>query len=170
MPIRTRIALGAMAALTAAGAAVGAAAGGAQARAHAPGPLTYTLQPIALRFFGNSGPITGFPTGPLVPGDRIIGQGRILQGGVTAGRDNEACTVSLARDVLCQDIAIFAGRGDVQASWSFRWPATGTQGPASFDGIIDGGTGWFRAAHGSFHAHALPGGDLRITAAISTNG
>jgi hypothetical protein len=54
----------------------------------------------------------------------------------------------------------------VQASWSFRWPATGSAGPASFDGIIDGGTAAFAAAHGTFHAHTLPSGDLQITATL----
>ena len=54
----------------------------------------------------------------------------------------------------------------MQVSWSFRWPATGAQGPASFDGIVDGGTGAFATAHGTFHAHALPNGNLQITAAI----
>ena len=68
--------------------------------------------------------------------------------------------------MLCQDIVIFAGRGDVQTSWTVRWPATGNRGPASFDGIIDGGTGAFRDAHGAFHAQALPDGDLHITATI----
>jgi len=102
-----------------------------------------------------------------VPGDRVIGQDRLRQAGVPAGHDNEVCTVAFARDVLCQDIIIFAGRGDVQASWSFRWPATGP-GPASFDGIIDGGTAAFRNAHGTFHAYRLPNGDLRVTADVGS--
>ena len=72
--------------------------------------------------------------------------------------------------MLCQDIVILDGRGNVQASWSFRWPATGTGGPASFDGIIDGGTGAFADAHGTFHAQALPHGDLQITATIGNGG
>jgi len=159
MPLRTRIILSTLAAA--------ALAGAAAASAQPPGQLTFTTQPAAIRFFSNTGPITGYPTAPLVTGDRIIGQDRILQHGVLAGHDNEACTVAFTRDVLCQDIFILDGQGDVQASWSFRWPATGTQGPASFDGIIDGGTGRFRAAHGWFHARALPGGDLQVTATIN---
>ena len=168
MPLRTRIILSTLAAAALAGAAASAVtASTAQASAQPPGQLTFTTQPAAIRFFSNTGPITGYPTAPLVTGDRIIGQDRILQHGVLAGHDNEACTVAFTRDVLCQDIFILDGQGDVQASWSFRWPATGTQGPASFDGIIDGGTGRFRAAHGWFHAHALPGGDLQDTATIN---
>ncbi len=168
MHMQIRVLAGVLAAVALAGGAAGVAA--AQASAGTPGQLTFDLQPTARQFFSSTGPITGFPTSPLAPGDRIIGQDRVLEGGVLAGHDNEVCTVAFAGDVLCQDIAIFDGRGDVQASWSFRWPATGTRGPASFDGIIDGGTGAFAAAHGTFHATALPDGDLQITAAIGTGG
>jgi hypothetical protein len=101
-----------------------------------------------------------------VPGDRIIGQDRILQHGRPAGHDNEVCTVSFGRDVLCQDIIVLTGQGDLQASWTLQWPATGTQGPASFDGVIDGGTAHFAAAHGTFHAATLPDGDMQVTAVI----
>ena len=167
MQFKTSVALGALAALAVAGGASAAAA--AQAATPATGTLTITTQLTALQFFSNTGPITGWPAAPLVPGDRIVGQDRILQDGTPAGHDNEACTVSFNRDVLCQDIIILDGQGDMQASWTVRWPATGNQGPASFDGIIDGGTGSFRAAHGWFHAQALPGG-LKITATISGDG
>jgi hypothetical protein len=167
MLFKTSVALGALAALAVAGGA--AAAATAQAAAPAAGTLTVTSQLTDLQFFSNTGPITGWPTAPLVPGDRIVGQDRILRDGTLAGHDNEACTVSFNRDVLCQDILIFDGQGDLQASWTLRWPATGS--PASFDGIIDGGTGSFRAAHGWFHAQALPGGsDMKITATINGDG
>ena len=166
MQIRTRVAEGTLAALAVAGCAAGTAA--AQATPHAPGQLAFASQLTAIQFFTASGPITGFPTKPLVPGDRIIGQDRIRQNGRAAGHDNEACTVSFGRDVLCQDIIILTGQGDLQASWTFRWPATGTRGPASFDGIIDGGTAHFAAAHGTFHAATLPDGDTQLTAVINT--
>ena len=162
MHIRTRVAASVLAALAVAGGAAGAAA--AQAAPHAPGQLTFVSQLTAIRFFTASGPITGFPTTPLVPGDRIIGQDRILQGGRPVGHDNEACTVSFGRDVLCQDIIILPGQGDLQAVWTVRWPAIGTRGPASFDGVVDGGTARFAAAHGTFHAATLPDGDIQITA------
>ena len=165
MHIRTRVAAGALAALAVAVCAAGTAA--AQATPHAPAQLTFASQLTAIRFFTASGPITGFPTKPLVPGDRIIGQDRILQNGRPAGHDNEACTVSFGRDVLCQDIIILTGQGDLQASWTFRWPATGTRGPSSFDGVIDGGTARFAAAHGTFHAATLRHGDIQLTAVIS---
>ena len=40
------------------------------------------------------------------------------------------------------------------------------RGPGSFDGVIDGGTGRFAAAHGTFHAATLPDSDMQITAMI----
>jgi hypothetical protein len=164
MQIRTRVAAGALAAL----AVAGTAAAAAQAAPRTPGQLTFVSQLTAIQFFTASGPITGFPTTPLVPGDRIIGQDRILQHGRPAGHDNEACTVSFGRDVLCQDIIILTGQGDLQASWTLQWPAAGTRGPASFDGVIDGGTAHFAAAHGTFHAATLPDGDMQLTAVINT--
>jgi hypothetical protein len=175
MLTRTRIALGALATIAVAGGAAGAAA--AQASAHAPGRLTFVSQLTAIRFFTNSGPITGPPTKPLVPGDRIIGQDRILQNGKPAGQDrilqngkpaghdNEVCTLSFRRDVLCQDIVVLNGQGDLQASWTLQWPASGV--PSSFGGVIDGGTSHFAAAHGSFHAATLPNGDMQITAVVN---
>src|SRR5690242_21751050 len=122
MQIRSRVAAGALAALVGAGTAAAAA----QAAPRTPGQLTFTCQRSAIPFFTASGPITGFPTTPLVPGDRIIGQDRILQHGRAAGHDNEVCTVSFARDVLCQDFIILTGKGDLQASWTSQWPAAGT--------------------------------------------
>lgn len=65
--------------------------------------------------------------------------------------------------------ALRHGQGDLQASWTLRWPATSNRGPSSFDGIIDGGTSHFAAAHGSFHAATLPNGDMRITAVINAD-
>src|ERR1700758_5308520 len=123
MHIRTRAALAALAAIAVAG---GSAAAAAAQAPHAPGQLTFASPLTAIQFFTASGPIAGFPTTPLVPGDRIIGQDRILQNGRPAGRDNEACTVSFGRDVLCQDIIIPPGQGALQASWTLQCPAAGT--------------------------------------------
>jgi hypothetical protein len=104
-----------------------------------------------------------------VPGDRIIGQDGILQNGRPAGHDNEACTVSFGRDVLCQDIIILTGQGDLQASGTIRWPAAGSRDPGSFDGVIDGGTAHFAAAHGTFHAATLRDGDMQLTVVIGAS-
>lgn len=166
MHIRTRVATGALAAIALAGGAAATAAA-AQATPRAAGQLTFASQLTAIQFFTASGPIDGFPTTPLVPGDRIIGQDRILQNGRPAGHDNEVCTVSFNRDVLCQDIVVLTGQGDLESSWTIQWPAAGNRGPASFDGVIDGGTGRFAAAHGTFHAATLPDGDMQITAVVN---
>jgi hypothetical protein len=166
MHVRTRVAAGALAAIAVAGGCAAGTAAAAQATSHAPGQLTFDSQLTAIAFFTANGPITGFPTAPLVPGDRIIGQDRILQNGRPAGHDNETCTVSFNSDVLCQDIVILTGQGDLQVSWTLQWPASGT--PASFDGVIDGGTANFAAAHGTFHAATLPDRDMLITAVLNT--
>ena len=163
---RTRVLTGALAAAALAAGAAGVAA--TRASAHTPGQLTFDLRPAALQFFSNTGPITGFPGGPLVPGDRVIGQDRILQDGRPVGRDNEACTIAFTRDVLCQDIAVLPGRGDLQTSWTFRWPRSGTQGPPRYNGVIDGGTGTFAAANGTFHAQNQPNGE-RLTLTLSSD-
>jgi hypothetical protein len=176
---RTRILTAALAAVALAGGATGVAAAqasaptvsatAAQAAAPIPRHLTIVLQRTAIAFFSTTGPITGWPTTPLVPGDRVIGQDRILQEGRPVGRDNEACTIAFTRDVLCQDIAVLPGRGDLQTSWTFRWPRSGTQGPPSYHGVIDGGTGIFAAADGTFRAQNQPNGEC-LTLTIGTGG
>ena len=124
MHTRTRAAASALATLAVAGGAAGTAA--AQATPYAPGQLAFVSQLTAIEFFTASGPITGFPATPLVPGDRIIGQDRILQHGRAVRHDNEACTVSFGRDMLCHDVIILPGQGDLQASWTIQWPAPPT--------------------------------------------
>jgi len=47
-----------------------------------------------------------------------------------------------------------------------RWPATGSSGPSSFDGVVDGGTLRFQSVHGSFHAAALSNGDIEVIGEI----
>lgn len=76
--------------------------------------------------------------------------------------------MSFDRDVLCQDILIFDGRGDLGASWTVQWPASGPNGPSTFDGTIEGGTAQFQSSHGAFHATQLPSGDVDITADLHT--
>jgi hypothetical protein len=158
MSIPTRLLLGTVATLTITGAVVAT-----QASAHSPSRLSFTSHLTALQFFTDTGPVTGPLTAPLVPGDRIVGRDTVVQGGQPVGHDNEICTVSFDRDVLCQDIVILDGRGDLQASWTVQWPA-GPGSPSSFDGIISGGTAEFQSSHGSFHATALPDGGIDITA------
>jgi len=166
MSIRRRATIAAAAAAIGASAVLaGLAASGQHASADPQGQLTLDSQLTAIQFFSSSGPISGFPT-TLIPGDRIIGQDQITQNGQPAGHDNEVCTVSFNRDVLCQDIVILTGQGDLQATWTLQWPANTPEGPPTFDGVIDGGTGSFNSAHGTFHAANVPGGDTQITIAL----
>jgi len=44
--------------------------------------------------------------------------------------------------------------------------STGSSGPSSFDGIVDGGTLPFQSAHGSFHAAVMSNGDLEVIGEI----
>lgn len=171
MTMRTRV-LGALAVAAVLGGTAGVASaatgpsGGATAHGGTP-QLTFLSHLTDLQFFSNTGPISGFPTSPLVPGDRIIGRDKVLQGGKVAGHDEEVCTIAFGRDAVCQDMFILNGRGDFQASWTLRWPASGNLGPTSFNGVIDGGTGRFRTAHGTFDAVAIHGGDTRITVTLT---
>jgi hypothetical protein len=166
MLTKTRVVLGALAA--AAVVAGGATAAAAQASAPKPGHLTFDIQGTAMKFFSNTGPM-GPPTKALVPGDRVIAAGRWFQDGKPVGHDDEVCTEAFGRDALCQDMLILWGQGDLHSSYDFRWPASGRL-PASFDGVIDGGTGRFRAAHGWFHYQTLPNGHEQITVTISGEG
>ena len=105
-----------------------------------------------------------------MPGDRVIAADRWLQDGKPVGHDDEVCTKALTGDALCQDMVILWGQGDLHSSYDFHWPASSTYGPASFDGVIDGGTGRFHAAHGWFHYQTLPNGQAQITATINDGG
>jgi hypothetical protein len=128
--------------------------------------LSFVTHQTNLEFVTGSG-ASPYPTGPLAPGDRIIGRDDILRGHSVIGSDYEACTVTFGLNVLCEDMVSLTGRGDLHVTWTFQWPsAPGSTGPTAWDGVVDGGTGAFGDAHGSFHAAALTGGDISITADI----
>ena len=98
----------------------------------------------------------------------MVGRDDLLQSGVVVGHDFESCTVGFELHVLCDDMLSLHNRGDLHATWTFQWPATGNSGPPSFDGVIDGGTATLRNSAGDFHAVALsPGRDLQVTATLT---
>ena len=66
------------------------------------------------------------------------------------------------RQIVVGALAAAAVAGGAATAAAAR-PSAPTPGLLSFDG----GTGRFGAAHGWFHAHALPNGDLHITAIIN---
>jgi hypothetical protein len=134
----------------------------------APTVLSVVVRPVRLEFVTAAGASSQLPTRPLSAGDRVVGRDDILQLGAVVGHDLESCTVGFELQVLCDDMLSLDHRGDLHATWTFQWPATGTSGPPSFDGVIDGGTEAFRNAAGDFHAVALsPGQDLRMTATLT---
>ncbi|HKA03217.1 MAG TPA: hypothetical protein VKD67_02780 [Acidimicrobiales bacterium] len=135
--------------------------------AAAPAELSFVIHPTALAFITPTGESSSVPAGPLAPGSRVLGSDDLLIGGVVAGHDNEVCTVSFELNVLCDDMLSFSGTGDVHATWTFQWPTDGSAGPATFDGVVAGGTGAYRGAVGAFHAVALPNRDVQITGSFS---
>jgi hypothetical protein len=142
------------------------ACGSARAATSAPTPLKVVVHPTDFEFVTHAGTSPTFPTTPLAVGDRVIGRDSITQEGARAGTDYEVCTISFDLHALCEDTLTIDGKGDVHASWILQWPRNGTTRPKSFDGIIDGGTGAYRNATGDFHAVALAGPDIQITALI----
>src|SRR5262245_18685086 len=130
--------------------------------------LSIIAHPTDLEFVAATGASSPLPVAPLTPGDRVLGTDELLSAGTIVGLDYEVCTVSFALNVLCDDMLSFPDQGDVHATWTFRWPATGNSGPASFDGVIDGGTGTYHGVRGAFHAVSLPNRDVQITATLSS--
>jgi hypothetical protein len=147
-------------------AAFAGACGSAHAATSAPTQLTVVVHPTDVEFVTHAGASPTFPSAPLAVGDRVVGRDSITQAGVRAGTDYEVCTISFDLHALCEDTLVIDGRGDLHASWILQWPRTGATGPKGFDGIIDGGTAAYRNATGDFHAVALGGRDLQITATI----
>ena len=130
--------------------------------------LSYVVHRTNLAFVTTAAGVTPLPTGPLVPGDRILARDDLLQNGSVIGYDSGVCTVTFDNNVVCDYMETLTNQGDIHVAWTFQWPASaGIDGPSVFDGIIDGGTLAHRNAHGSFHAVRLPDGNLQITGTIS---
>jgi hypothetical protein len=150
-----------------------AAGCGASSAVRSPSPvvpateLSIVVHPTHLEFITPTGTSTPFPTGPLPAGSRVLGTDDLVAADAVVGHDYEACTVSFDLHVLCDDILSFTGKGDLHAAWTFQWPASGTTGPASFDGIVDGGTGAYHNVRGDFHAQTLPNQDIQITGTLN---
>jgi hypothetical protein len=149
---------------------VGAGCGAAAASsgvASGPAHLSVVAHPTQLDFITASGASSQPPHGPLVTGDRVLGRDDLLQAGTVVGHDDEVCTVTFDRYVLCDDMLSFRTQGNVRVTWTFQWPASGSSGPSTYDGVIEGGTGSYRNARGDFHAVALPNRDVQFTATIT---
>ena len=99
------------------------------------------------------------PTGPLVPGDRLILRADLLQNGAVVGDTEVECTVMFNSDLLCDGMDSITNRGDLHVTTLMRG-AVGPSGlPKVFDIVVDGGTFAFHNAHGSGHVVVQPNGD-----------
>jgi hypothetical protein len=105
--------------------------------------------------------------GLVEPGDRFVSRDTLLQGSATIGYDNELCTVVFDGNDLCHVVAVLAGKGQVEVSWLWVGRNDSPFGPPHFVGVVDGGTGTFAGASGSFDATTLPDGELRVTAVLA---
>ena len=139
--------------------------------ASAPPPKTLVVdsRPTELMFISPSGTTTALPTGPLAIGSRVLGQNLDYERKSLVGTDFEQCTVTFNLNALCDDMLEFRDGSDIRVSWTFRWPASGSSGPKSFDGVILGGTRAWRGAYGDFHAIAIANNGVRLIAHVSVH-
>jgi hypothetical protein len=147
-----------------------AVAGFAVSKAEVPAKAGHAAQTISvvihltnLDFITASGSSSPYPTGPLSPGDRVLGRDDILQHGSIVGSDYEVCTASFGLHVLCDDMVEMTNQGQMHLTWMFQWPSSGNSGPPAWEGVVDGGTDSYQNATGEFQAQALPNGDTSIT-------
>ena len=162
--LKRGLAVPAIAGLALAGCAAGTAGASTGANtlsAHHSQTMDLVIHLTNLEFVTVSGSSSPYPTGPLSPGDRVVGRDNVLEHGSLVGADYEFCTVGFGLHVLCDDMVEITNVGQMHIAWMFQWPSSGV--PTSWDGVVDGGTGGYRNAIGSFHAQALPSGDDSIT-------
>jgi hypothetical protein len=155
--MRLRVGLGISLTL-AAGAAVAAQFVATAQGAGTPSRLSFVVQNHARIYLTPAGSTSVFP-GQLLPGDRILSRDSLLQGARSVGYDDELCTVTLDNQELCQATVVLPGKGQIQASWLFRWPS-------NYTAVIDGGTGAFVHASGQFTGATLRNGQFRITGTV----
>jgi hypothetical protein len=132
-------------------AAVGLSVGASSALAK-PGTLTVVAKGTETVFVTHSGLVTSKYPGALVTGDRIFTEGKDFIAGKAAGFDNEECTVTFNGNDFCHDVAVLPGRGEIELTYLLVGRNHSAAGQKQFSGIIDGGTGEFENAHGTFQA------------------
>jgi hypothetical protein len=125
--------------------------------ARTPSTLSFVGGPNQGReFLTAAGSSSVFP-GRLQPGDRILSRDTFLQGSHSVGYDDEVCTMTVDNHFLCQIMVVLPGQGQVQASWLLL------QWPDGYTGVINGGTGHFANAAGTFTYTPQPNGTAKIT-------
>lgn len=156
--MRLRKGLGASLALAALAAGAAPVVANAQG-AGTPSALRFVEGPNQGREFLTPAGSSGVFPGRLQPGDRILSRDTLLrrQGGRLVGYDDEVCTMTVDDHFLCQMIAVIRGQGEIHASWLLlHWPD-------GFTGVIDGGTGRFANARGTFTYAPESNGSGKIT-------
>ena len=128
--------------------------------------ISYTIRNSETAYLTRTGLAHAYP-GRLTTGDQIFSQDTLLEGAKTIGYDNEVCTVTFDGNDLCHVISVFAGRGEVDATWLWARRNNSFLGPHRFSGVIDGGTGTYASATGQFEATVSPRGTLEITATLN---
>jgi hypothetical protein len=130
--------------------------------------ITLVVHGTDHEFIAASGASTPYPTGPLAPGDRVVGRDQdFSQTGSPIGTDYEVCTASFDLHVLCNDTIDEPNVGQLHVTWMFQWPTSGTTGPSAWSGAVEGGTGAFKDAIGDYQAQAQSNGDDLIVAHIT---
>jgi hypothetical protein len=127
--------------------------------------LSFVIHNTGTEYLTKAGTTSVFP-GQLNTGDQIFSRDTLAQGSRTIGFDNETCSVTFDNNDLCHSVAVFTGKGDVEATWLWVGRNTSQYGPTHFTGVIDGGTGSYQHATGQFDATVLPNGTLQITAKL----
>jgi hypothetical protein len=152
---------------TVAAAAAAAAIATSVATAGAPTTLTYVVRNNGTEFVTASGSSSSSFPGRLATGDRIFTRDALLRAGRQVGYDNELCTVTFDANDLCHSLAVIKGKGSIEITWLWVGRNLSENGPARFNGIIDGGTGAYAKATGQFTALVLANGELQFSAPIS---
>jgi hypothetical protein len=156
---RQRLAIAAL--LTA---AVALPASGALASARS-STLSLVLRPNGNYYVTQAGASTTFP-GHLGPGDRILGRDTLMSGQRAVGYDNEICTATFDANDYCTTTLVLGGKGELEVSWLWIGRNTSAEGPPTFSGVVSGGTGSYKDAHGQFEATVLPTGELQVIATL----
>jgi hypothetical protein len=121
-----------------------------------PTTLSFVAQNQGREFLTAAGPSSVWP-GRLQPGDRILSRDALLQRDHSVGYGDELCTVTVDNHFLCQVMVVLPGEGQIQVSWlELHWPD-------GYTGVIDGGTGHFANAKGTFTYTQAPNGIAKIT-------
>jgi hypothetical protein len=128
--------------------------------------VSFTIRGGGMAYLTHRGLTHAYP-GKLTTGDQIFSLDRLFDGTKEIGYDNEACTVTFDGNDLCHTVAVFPGKGEVDATWLWVGRNNSYVGPRHFSGVVDGGTGTYTNATGQFDATVRSDGTLQFTATLN---